>query len=67
MVKERLLFIIKVREYGQVPFRVVKEMNRSNPSDSYWLKIYGKEGTQGLNDRPKAAEDQSYQKRRVIK
>ena len=30
-IKERLLLIIKVREDGQIPFRVVKEMhNRSN-------------------------------------
>ncbi|HEY6534430.1 MAG TPA: hypothetical protein VIY08_01260 [Candidatus Nitrosocosmicus sp.] len=30
-VKERLLLIIKVIEDKQIPFRVVNEMNRSNP------------------------------------
>jgi putative transposase len=30
-VKERLLLlIIKIRDYGQIPFHVVKEMHRSN-------------------------------------
>ena len=43
-VKERLLLIIKVREDGQIPFHVVKEMHRSNPWASDWLKRYDKEG-----------------------
>jgi hypothetical protein len=44
-VKERLLLIIKVREDGKIPFRVVKEMhNRSNPWAPDWLKRYDKEG-----------------------
>ena len=30
IVKERLLLIIKVREDKQIPFRVVKEIHRSN-------------------------------------
>ncbi len=30
-VKERLLLIIKVRQDKQIPFHVVKEMQRSNP------------------------------------
>jgi len=37
-VKERLLLIIKVREDKQIPFHVVKEMHRSNPWASDWLK-----------------------------
>ena len=53
-VKERLLLIIKVREDKQIPFRVVKEMHRSNPWASDWLKRYDKEGLEGLKDRTKA-------------
>ena len=53
-VKERLLFIIKVREDKQIPFRVVKEMHRSNPWACDWLKRYDKEGLEGLKDRTKA-------------
>ena len=50
-VKERLLLIIKVRMDGQIPFRIVKEMHRSNPWASDWLKRYNKEGIYGLKDR----------------
>ena len=53
-VKERLLLIIKVREDGQVPFQVVKEMHRSNPWASDWLKRYDKEGIDGLKNRQKS-------------
>ncbi len=52
-VKERLLLIIKVREDGQIPFHVVKEMHRSNPWASDWLKRYDKEGLEGLKNRTK--------------
>ncbi|MER5176231.1 MAG: helix-turn-helix domain-containing protein, partial [Candidatus Nitrosocosmicus sp.] len=47
-VKERLLLVIRVREDRQVPFRVVKQLNRSNPWASDWLKRYDKEGLEGL-------------------
>lgn len=53
-VKERLLLVIRVRADEQVPFRVVKEINRSNPWASYWLKRYDEEGIEGLKDRPKS-------------
>ena len=53
-VKERLLLVIRVREDGQVPFRVVKEMHRSNPWASDWLKRYDEEGTVGLKDRDRS-------------
>ena len=56
-VKERLLLlIIRVREDGQIPFRVVKEMHRSNPWASDWLKRYDKEDiVEGLKDRTKSS------------
>jgi putative transposase len=53
-VKERLLLVIRVREDGQIPFHVVKEMHRSNPWASDWLKRYDKEGICGLKDRTKS-------------
>ena len=54
-VKERLLLlIIKVREDGQLPFHVVKEMHRSNPWASDWLKRYDKECLEGLRNRTKS-------------
>ncbi|HEX5519541.1 MAG TPA: helix-turn-helix domain-containing protein [Candidatus Nitrosocosmicus sp.] len=66
-VKERLLLIIKVREDKQIPFRVVKEMHRSNPWASDWLKRYDKEGIKGLRNKTKSgrpseiSEEISYQ------
>ena len=72
-VKERLLLIIKVREDGQIPFRVVKEMHRSNPWASDWLKRYDKEGIEGLKDRTKAVDrpeiskETSYQIKKELK
>jgi transposase len=66
-VKERLLLIIKVREDGQIPFRIVKEMHRSNPWASDWLKRFDIEGLEGLKDKAKAgrpprlSEETSYQ------
>jgi putative transposase len=67
-VKERLLLlVIKVREDKQIPFRVVKDMHKSNPWASDWLKRYDKEGIDGLKDRTKSGrpseitEEISYQ------
>ena len=63
-VKERLLLIIRLREDGQIPFRIVKEMHRSNPWASDWLKRYDDEGIEGLKDRTKSGTDYpNYQKR----
>ncbi len=72
-VKERLLLIIKVREDGQIPFRVVKDMHRSNPWASDWLKRYDKEGLEGLRNRTKSgrpseiSEEISYQIKKELK
>ena len=72
-VKERLFLVIRVREDGHVPFRVVKEMNRSNPWASDWLKRYDEEGMEGLKDRPKSgrspelSEEISYQIKKELK
>ena len=63
-VKERLLLIIRLREDGQIPFRIVKEMHRSNPWASDWLKRYDDEGIERLKDRTKSGTDYpNYQKR----
>jgi putative transposase len=73
MVKERLLLIIKVREDKQIPFRVVKEMHRSNPWASDWLIRYDKEGLEGLRNRTKSGrpseltEEISYQIKKELK
>ncbi len=72
-VKERLLLIIKVREDGQIPFHLVKEMRRSNPWASDWLKRYDEESLEGLKDRTKSgrplelSEETSYQIKQELK
>src|SRR3954466_2109631 len=72
-VKERLLLIIRVREDKQIPFHVVKEMHRSNPWASNWLKRYDKEGFEGLQDRtksgrpPELTKEVSYQIKQELK
>ncbi len=72
-VKERLLLIIKVREDKQIPFCVVKELHRSNPWASDWLKRYDIEGLDGLKDKAKAgrpselSEETSYQIKQELK
>jgi transposase len=72
-VKERLFLVIRVIEDGHVPFRVVKEMHRSNPWASDWLKRYDEEGVEGLKDRPKIgrspelSEEISYRIRKELK
>src|SRR3954471_10498636 len=66
-VKERLLLVIKVREDKQIPFHVVKEMHRSNPWASDWLKRYDKEGLEGLKVEQKAVDRQKSLKRSVTK
>lgn len=53
-VKERLLLVIRVKCDRQIPFRVVKELNRSSPWAFYWLKRYDEEGIEGLKDKPKS-------------
>lgn len=72
-IKERLLLVIKVREDKQIPFQVVKDMHRSNPWASDWLKRYDKEGLEGLKDRIKSgrpseiSEEISYQIKKELK
>jgi putative transposase len=72
-VKERLLLVIRVREDGQIPFRVAQEMHRSNPWASDWLKRYDKEGLEGLKDRtksgrpPKLSKEISYKIKQELK
>jgi putative transposase len=54
MVKERLLLVLRVKGDGELPVRVVKELHRSNPWASDWLKRYDEEGVDGLKNRPKS-------------
>ena len=61
-VKERLLLVIRVMCDHQIPYHVVKEMNRSNPWASDWLKRYGNEGIDWVKRQSK-----KWQKTRVTR
>src|SRR6478672_9908958 len=66
-VKERLLLVIKVRENKQIPFRVVKEMHRSNNAwASDWLKRHEKEGVEGLYKIEQKAVDHPIKQKRSV-
>jgi transposase len=72
-VKERLLLVIRVICDHQIPFHVVKEMNRSNPWASDWLKRFNEEGIEGLKDRtksgrrPELSEETEYEIKTILK
>ena len=72
-VKERLLLIIRVKCDHQIPYRVVKEMNRSDPWASDWLKRYDNEGITGLKNRTKCgrhselSEETSYKIKTILR
>ncbi|HEY6536215.1 MAG TPA: helix-turn-helix domain-containing protein [Candidatus Nitrosocosmicus sp.] len=56
-----------------MPFHVVKEVHRSNPWASDWLKRFDKEGLEGLKDRTKSgrpselSEETSFQIKQELK
>ena len=53
-VKERLLLILRVEVDGVIPASAAKELHRSRPWASYWLRRFLKEGLNGLKDRPRS-------------
>ena len=53
-VKERLLFVIKVKYDNIIPAYASDELHRSRPWGLYWLKRYREEGIEGLKNRPKS-------------
>ena len=52
-VKERMLLVLSVVYDKQVPAQVARDLHRSRPWASDWLKRYRKEGIEGLKNRPK--------------
>jgi transposase len=55
-VKERLLFVIKVKYDNIIPAYASDELHRSRPWGLYWLKRYREEEgiIEGLKNRPKS-------------
>ena len=51
--KERMLLVLNVVYHGKIAAHVARDLHRSNPWASDWLKRYDKEGVEGLKDRPK--------------
>lgn len=53
-VKERLLLILRVQVDGAIPAYAARELHRSRPWASYWLRRFSKEGLDGLRDKPRS-------------
>ena len=53
-VKERLLFVIKVKYDNLIPAYASDELHRSRPWGLYWLERFLQEGIEGLKNRTKS-------------
>jgi putative transposase len=53
-VKERMLLVLNVVYYKQIPAQVARDLQRSKTWASDWLKRYREEGIDGLKNRSKS-------------
>jgi putative transposase len=53
-VKERMLLVLNVVYEKQIPAQVARNLHRSRPWTSDWLKRYREEGIEGLKNRTKS-------------
>ena len=53
-IKERLLFVIKVKYDNIIPAYASDELHRSRPWGLYWLDRFLQEGVSGLKNKPKS-------------
>ena len=53
-VKERLLFVIKVKYDNIIPAYACDELHRSRPWGLYWLDRFSQQGIVGLKNKPKS-------------
>ena len=63
-VKERMLFVIKVKYDNVIPAYTADELQRSRPWALYWLDRFSQEGLEGLRDRPKSGRPTNRHTRR---
>ena len=66
-VKERMLLVLNVIYYKQVPAQVARDLHRSKTWSSDWLKRYREEGIEGLKNKPKSGRPSDISKDIVIK
>ena len=52
-IKERMLLVLNVAYHGMVAAHVARDLHRNRTWACVWLKRYGKEGIEGLQDKPK--------------
>ena len=52
-VKERMLLVLNVAYHGMVAAHVARDLHRNRTWACVWLKRYGKEGIEGLQNKPK--------------
>lgn len=53
-VKERMLLLLNVVYYKEIPAQVARDLHRSRTWASDWLKRYREEGIEGLKNRTKS-------------
>jgi transposase len=53
-LKERLLFVIKVKYDNIIPAYASDELHRNRPWGLYWLNRFSQEGVPGLKNKPKS-------------
>jgi putative transposase len=53
-VKERMLLVLNVVYYKEIPAQVARDLHRSKTWASDWLKRYREEGIEGLKNRTKS-------------
>jgi putative transposase len=53
-VKERMLLVLNVVYYKEIPAHVARDLHRSRTWASDWLKRYREEGIEGLKNRTKS-------------
>jgi len=52
-IKERMLLVLNVAYHGMVAAHVARDLHRNRTWACVWLKRYGKEGIEGLQNKPK--------------
>jgi transposase len=53
-VKERMLLVLNVVYYKEIPAQVARDLHRSKTWASDWLKRYREENIEGLKNRTKS-------------
>ncbi len=71
--RERMLLVLNVVYHGMVAAHVARDLHRNRTWACVWLKRYGKEGIEGLQNKPKIgrppelSDETSYKIKTILK